>query len=770
MALTTLASLLLELAVTRIFSVVFYYHFAFLAISIALFGLGAGGLLSYLLLDSPRIFRALGWLAAAAAPVVLLSLVFLLTQSADLTGPVLVAVYISAAAPFVLAGAITSSVISESAEFVHRVYFFDLLGAAMGCLFLIPLLENLGAVNAVLTAGALFACSSLVWFSLDGTRAGLIAGGCLAVAAVVGVALNYDGALLDVEYAKGAALRQEDFVKWNSFSRVGMLPPDGNGFRDIIIDADADTSIAAFDLEHVKPALAEALRHRGPGFPYLLRPAAKTLIIGAGGGIDVARAIFSGSRDVTAVEINPIIANTIMRERFPEYSHGLYLRPDVHVHVEDGRGFVRRSHENFEVIQATLVDTWASTAAGAFALTENNLYTTDAFRDYLGHLTGTGLVAFTRWGFEPPRESLRLVSLAMEALMEMGERQPWRNVIVLRSEAERLRDVGALDTILVSRKPFSADDLARTFIEAKDARYELLYRPGDNANANPFQRLLRNRHPGEYAKQYAYDISPVSDDRPFFFFTLQTRDIFDLNSLMASTSMDYKIQKAVPLLFEVTGVSVFATLLILLIPPLVLRTSLPRERGARGFLWYFACLGVGYILVQVALIQKFVLLLGHPAYALTVVIFAMLVSSGLGSFFSRVVVGESNARWRAVLLLSGVLIAMLALTLAPLTTAAVSWSLRAKVLLAVFVVAPAGFLMGIPFPTGLARIRKYYPSAVRWAWSVNAASSVMGSAAAVVLGIYLGLRIALLAGAIFYLCAMALTLLADREPVKTRAI
>ena len=140
----------------------------------------------------------------------------------------------------------------------------------------------------------------------------------------------------------------------------------------------------------------------------------------------MARALASGSHDITAVEINPIIADTIMRERFPELSRNLYLRPDVHVHVEDGRSFVRRSTDKYQVIQATLVDTWASTAAGAFALSENNLYTTDAFHDYLSHLTDDGWWSSRRWGFEPPRESLRLISLAMEALHQLGETRPCR--------------------------------------------------------------------------------------------------------------------------------------------------------------------------------------------------------------------------------------------------------------------------------------------------------------------------------------------------------
>src|SRR4029077_3907031 len=201
---------------------------------------------------------------------------------------------------------------------------------------------------------------------------------------------------------------------------------------DIVIDADASTTIADFDIEHLTASQRFNLMHQGPGYAYLIRPGAKALIIGPGGGWDVTRALGSGSKDITAVEINPIIAQTVMRERFAALSKRLYFRPEVHVVVEDGRSFVRRSADRYQVIQATLVDTWASTAAGAFALSENNLYTTDAFRDYLQHLTSDGLAAFTRWGFEPPRESLRLVSLAIDALTQLGENDAWRHIIVGR--------------------------------------------------------------------------------------------------------------------------------------------------------------------------------------------------------------------------------------------------------------------------------------------------------------------------------------------------
>ena len=228
-------------------------------------------------------------------------------------------------------------------------------------------------------------------------------------------------------------------MAWNSFSRVGVIDESDGDYQH---SSSTPTPPQAWPTKigiTSPPENARPARITGPGFPYYLRPGAKTLMIGPGGGYDVARALASGSRDITAVEINPIIANKIMRDRFAAESHRFYFRPEVHLVIEDGRSFVRRSTEKYQVLQATLVDTWASTAAGAFALSENNLYTTDAFYDYLTHLTDDGILVFTRWGFDPPRESLRLVTLAMDALARVGETDPARHVMVVRDEPQNSR-------------------------------------------------------------------------------------------------------------------------------------------------------------------------------------------------------------------------------------------------------------------------------------------------------------------------------------------
>jgi spermidine synthase len=753
---TTLATLLLELSLTRIFSVVFYYHFAFLAISIALFGLGAGGVFSYLVAGwRGSFFAKLGTLATTTALSVLGALYFLLTRHSDPGNTTLALVYFLSALPFFLSGAVVSLAIAETIQRVDRVYFYDLLGAAGGCLVLIPLLNFFGGPNTVLIAAALFAVSSAIWFNLAGAPTRRVAAVALALAMVSLVAVNMRWTILDVRFAKGQALSNERYVKWNSFSRIALAPEPGTGNMSIVIDADAATGIAPFDFSHLSHTQRHDLLYQGPGFPYSVRPGAKTLIIGPGGGWDVARAIASGSRDITGVEINPIIATQIMRRRFPEFSHYLYFRPEVHIVVEDGRSFVRRSTDRYQVLQATLVDTWASTAAGAFALSENNLYTTDAFEDYLSHLTDDGILAITRWGFEPPRESLRLLSLAMEALKRLGERDFPRHVMIVREGSAEIRGWGARDTVLISRKPFTDQDLTRARAILADSQLEKVYLPGDGP-ASPFGQLLTSPDPKSYQAAYPFDISPVGDNRPFFFYTVQPRDLANFLTSASRLSADYKINRAVPLLFGLVGISVLATAVILVLPPLLLGARLPRERGVLRLLVYFACIGAGYILIQVALIQKFVLFLGHPTYALTVIIFSMLISSGLGSFFSRRFVQGSDARLSTILVGIAALVAILAVIATPLTGAGVGWPLPLKILVAVLLIAPAGFLMGMPFPNGLARLEERHRSAVRWAWSLNAASSVMGSAGAIFFAIYFGLRETLLLGGALYLAALVL--------------
>jgi hypothetical protein len=751
-ALTTSAALLLELSLTRIFSVVFYYHFAFLAISIALFGLGVGGVLSYLVAPGGRIYHKLGITSLINSVLTLGALLFVLTRGAEIGTVALGIIYFTTALPFIGTGIVVSLAISETIERVDKVYFFDLLGAAAGCLALVALLNTFGGPNTVVSVSIIFAASAAIWFALAGCRIGRISGVGIGLLFTMLLIVNAGHPFLEVRYAKGLKLRVEQYTKWNSISRIG-LAPDKDAGEMIFIDADASTAIANFDFNHLTQNQYNDLEHQGPGIPYNLRPGAKTLIIGPGGGWDVSRSLASGSHDVTAAEINPIIATKIMREKFPQMSRYLYMRPDVHINIEDGRSFVRRSTEKFQVIQATLVDTWASTAAGAFALSENNLYTTDAFRDYLTHLTPDGLLTFTRWGFDPPRESLRLVSLAIQALGELGENDVWRHVLVGRSGGKsELHGFGALDTVIFSRSPLSDVDVARARQAFADAHMEAVYVPGDSPH-NEFGQLLLAKDPLAWERDYRFDITPVSDNRPFFFYTVQPRDVSAFILQTGSKSADYKVNVAVPKLFDALIVSLIAVVIILVLPPLLLGTKLPHERSVRSFLLYFLAIGMGYILIEVAMIQKFVLFLGHPVYALTVVIFSMLVSSGLGSYASRKLIGDQPARLIGALIVVTAIVAVLAAIVQPVLSSGVGLPFLVKAAATVLMLAPAGFAMGLPFPTGLRMLERAHEPSVRWAWSLNAAASVLGSVGALVLALYLGIVQTLLIGGGLYLLA-----------------
>lgn len=335
--LTAMSLLLLELALTRLFSVVFYYHFAFLAISIALFGLGVGGILSYFVArQNASPFFRLGVLSLLNAILVLFALWIVLRPAADdAAGSGRMALlYLAVSLPFISGGIILSVAISDSVGAFHRVYFFALMGAAAGCLLLVPMLNLLGAPNTVIAVAAAFCVGGFVWFRLAGVSS--VPAGAATLALLCFLGWNSRHRVLDVTFAKGSALTDEIYVKWNSFSRVGVRLEKGWGGPAIFIDADASTGIASEDFSTFPEERRRSwVRSQASSLPYVLRPSGRTLIIGPGGGWDVAHALAAGVRDLTGVEISPIIANDIMRGRFAAVSHYLYSRPEVRIVVED---------------------------------------------------------------------------------------------------------------------------------------------------------------------------------------------------------------------------------------------------------------------------------------------------------------------------------------------------------------------------------------------------------------------------------------------------
>ena len=765
LGLTSFAALLLELALTRLFSVVLFYHFAFLAISIALLGLGAGGVLAYLL--KSRLTRIPTRNLAAGLCMVNSVMVFLVLETV-LHIPVtfevsginflrLTAIYLAAAVPFFLTGILFSVVFARETKRIPLLYGADLGGGAVACMAVVPLLNWIGGPNTILMASAALTVAAAVWAPTQNGRR--VAGAFLAAFLML-IAGNLSDRLIDVVYAKGIFRDPAwvEFARWNALSRVEVDRQDQA--KTVVIDADASTYIMNVEPEHVQGTPWERiLLSRPPALANVLRPRGDYAIIGPGGGIDVLSALAGGSPSVTGIEINPIIATTIMRERYADYSQHLYQRPDVHIQVTDGRSFLRSTPQQFDVVQMTLVDTWASTAAGAFALSENNLYTVEAFREYFNHLRPDGMVAITRWEFQHPREALRVVAVAMEALHRLGVANPTRNFIVVSQGS--LDEDGIPVVVLAKKTGFTPAELEAVTTHMNDyPDLEPLYLPSDPGQ-NPFSDLIASNDPNAFARGYAYNVSPVTDNAPFFFFTLKPGQILGEKGLRGG--IDWKVNLGVLVLLLVLAISVIAVLAFLVLP-LALRSRTKRHSPLP--LLYFVAVGLGYILVEIAFIQRFVLFLGHPTYALTVVIFLLMLSSGAGSLFSRLWLPRTDLGWVPLVFVIVTLLADV-FFLPSRLAALVGMDFGYRLLVSGVLLIPLGFVMGMPFPTGLRAFaalptpelparQRAADNAVEWAWAMNAAASVLGSVLAMVIAIQFGLTVTLACGTAAYLLALLL--------------
>jgi hypothetical protein len=797
-ALVSATLLMTELALTRIFSVVMYYHFAFLAISIALFGVSASGVFAYV--GSRQLDRhatddllAIQSLIYSAATVVALFWLVRLRVGMSFSPHNLVlmlTIYALAALPFFTGGLVVTMAISRLSGKVNSVYAADLIGAAGGCMILIPLLDRLGAPGVVLAAAAMSAGGAFL-FSAPGRRRFVLATG-LAIL-VVPIAGQLSGrATFDVVDTKGHQGDRILFSKWNSFSRIGVyerahgdwsLSPVYKGplpeTRFMDIDSAASTPILHLDRNL---ANAQYLRYELTALAYHLKEKASTpgfsaLVIGPGGGRDLASALVFGASHVDGVEINPIIADDVMRDRFRDFSGGIYTDPRVHISVDDGRSFVRRTPETYDVIQASLVDTWAATAAGAYTLTENTLYTVEAFNDYLDHLSDDGVLTITRW----VADGLRLVSLAQEACARRG----W-------SAADRLAIVrqDRVATFLLKKTPFSPREIAMLRTVSDRLGFDLLYVPGgtaaprttgderpqatrpaqdvfvDGASTGDYARLIGATDRQQFYANYRADIRPTTDDRPFFFHTTKIRDQVDV-----AFGQKMLFGNGLSALMTLLGISTALVAAFVIGPLFVAGRGQPRAAGWFAWLVYFGALGAGFMLIEVSVLQNFVLLLGHPVYSLTVTLFSLLLGTGLGAASSRRIRERSLRRSGAIGIVVIAAIAVAFIVVAPVVVNwAIPFSRVIRMAIAVSMLVPIGVALGVPMPTGLRLLSRRAPEMLAWAWGMNGALSVLGATLAIFIAMNWGFRVTLWTAAATYLIGLAALLTATRPSVSESGV
>lgn len=827
--------LMIELALTRIFSVVMYYHFAFLAISIALFGLSASGVFVYLRrheLDRRDIEALLARQSLVFAVCTIVALFVLVRLRVGLNySPrnlaLMLTIYALSALPFFTGGLVITLAISRLAAgneaspsseastlpvssrrsfvTVNAVYAADLLGAAAGCLVLIPLLDRLGAPGVVLTAAAIASLAATL-FAAKASRARTAMAGAAIVAAAL--AAQWSGiAGFDITSTKGHEGDRVLFSKWNSFSRIGVyerahgdwsLSPSYKGplpeTRFMDIDSAASTPIlrVAPDLsnaQYLRYELTSLVYHLysrdwGLGIldsdraerqsnpePQAPNPGFTALVIGPGGGRDLVSALVFGARQVDAVEINPIIANDVMRGRFREFSGGIYTNPRVRIVVDDGRSFVRRTGDRYDVIQASLVDTWAATAAGAYTLTENTLYTVEAFDDYLDHLNDEGMLAITRWVMD----GLRLVSLAQAAVEARGWDATSRIAIV---------QAGRVATFLLKKSPFTREEVARLRAIADSLQFDVLYVPFDEV-ALPEPDDLAPAHrgeeapgasqdgtrPGDYARliqtpdrerfyrEFRQDIRPTTDDRPFFFHTTKLEDQFQV-----AFGRSMLFGNGLSALLTLLGIS-FSLVALFVVGPLILsrRADGDLPSGWLGWLVCFGALGAGFMLIEVSVLQRFVLLLGHPVYSLTVTLFSLLLGTGIGAALSRHLREDRLRRSGAI---SFLVIATLGMVVIAAVSPFIGWAIPfarpARIAIAIAALVPIGILLGIPMPTALRVLSSRAPQMLAWAWGINGALSVVGATLAIFVAMNWGFRTTLLSASATYLVGLCGFLIATK--------
>jgi spermidine synthase len=745
-----------ETALTRLFSVVQYYHGAFLAISIALFGFAVSGV--FVMLRAEQLGRErldatlarYALLFSVAIPVSFYTYLYvgLEPRLRELGLPGFLATaceYALLAVPFFASGVCISLLLFHGAREANRLYAVDLVSSALGAVAVIPALALLGGPKAMLAASAAAALTALPF--AHAARAVRMVAPAFALAALAAAALLPAALFEQLHLRKPALIVATDQIRWNAFSMVGVRAEERVPYRhrQIVIDNSVGTAMTAFDGNLDKVSF---LSKQSGAAAYLIRRQAKALIIGSGGGLDILMALLHGATHVRAVEVNPLVFETAAR-LFGDYTGHLYDDPRVQPVIGDARSYIANSREQFDVVLASLIDTWAASSAGAFALTENLLYTKEAFRNYYDHLTEDGILSIKRYH---PFETPRLLETAFAAWREAGAEDPRRHALLLVQNSR-------FSNLLMKKSPLTREEVAAIEVFSRHGGQVLALTPDYVVDPVVRDYLEGKAKPETWA---GVDVSPASDERPFFF-----------NMVRPSTQLLRMLGFGTPGAFEQVAfrgnleataalIHLLGAVLVLLVftvlTPLVLRGGALRGPGWLVTLGYFACLGLGFIVVEVGLLQRLILLLGKPIYALAVILSTMLLSSGCGSFFAgRFGPARLRARLGLLLGLAAVLITIYAFFLPTVLEALLGSRFAVRLSASVALVALPGFLLGMPFPSGIRALELAgQQRLVPWMWGINGAMSVLASVTAIILAIELGYTAVFLLGAACYALAALL--------------
>ncbi|MFZ5392061.1 MAG: hypothetical protein ACOZAR_02595 [Patescibacteria group bacterium] len=749
----------LEIVLTRIFSVLYWYHYAFLAISICLTGASLAGLVLFLfpgLTKPEKLLSKLSFWSLLLGISIGLGLILIDYPAGPLSVFWLSLYFV---VPFFFGSLILGLSFTKFSQQINYLYSADLVGAGFGCLLTVLIINLFGGPNSLLVLSLLAALASLMF--LIGSHQDKLKPyfwpAIFAFCLLISIIKVYPDQIISLKSTKNSAPKSQLLYEgWNEFSQITawknhsqksfywslspVVPqPTAPDYLPLLIDANALTP-----LHHFSGDLSQFdwLKSDLPAFAYrLLPPAPQVYVIGAGGGHDVLTGLVAGASQVDGAEINSLIVD-LVENKLSDFSGHLYDRSDVDIAVTDARSHLSNSDKKYDLIVASLIDTWAASAANAFALTENQLYTLEAFQQYLSHLNDQGILSFVRW-YSPsqPAEIQRLASLSLSSLKQSGATDPRQHIAVVANFARTQSDQG-LAVVLVQKKPYSATQLEQIRQLGQELQFPVLYLPGQNQD-NPVSRFILDFDQKKSQNQYPYDLTPPTDDRPFFFNFFSLTQIFSHFSFWKDQNLTSPVISNL-IIFCLIFISI--GLLIILLP--WFRSSLI-NRFNRSFLrsriYYFAALGLGFMMTEVSLLGRLTIYLGHPIYALIFVLFVFLTLSGLGSRFSLFFTFK-NRYLMPVAIISLIIINLLScLFLFPITNL---WPIQSKIMICLIQIAPLAFFLGMPYPVAIKQI----PSPlIPWFFSINAIFGVLGSVLGTLIILQLGFGFGLIAATLSYL-------------------
>ena len=776
-ALVSAAALGYEVLLLRLFSIIQWHHFAYMIISLALFGYGVSG--TFLALAGDSIGRWFGGLFAANAALfgIAAPYCFFLAQQVpvnpmellwDPLQPLyLAALYLLLAVPFLFAANCIGLAFCRFRGRIGKVYAADLLGAGTGALGMVALLftlTSMEALKAVGAAGFAAAALSLATKSASGReRAMALLSAALAFLLVlsepwVELRLSPYKGLSQALRVSGAEIAQELYSPLGLVTvvenrripfrhapglslRSPFEPPEQLGvFTD-------GGSFGAIDRHDGKEAPLGYLDYLTSALPYHLLEKPRVLVLGAGGGSGVQQALYHQASQIDAVEANHQIVG-LLKDDYASFSGRLYERSGVQAHVAEIRGFVAADEEFYDLVQLTLVGAFGAASAGLPALNESYIYTVEAIEDFLTRLAPGGLVAITRWLKLPPRDSIKLLATAAQALLHSGVADPNQHLVLIRG--------WKTSTLLIKNGVFSDSEIAivKRFCDARS--FDLVHIPGITPGEANRHNLLERAYfhdaatavlgpaGDDFIRRYKYDIRPATDDRPYFFDFFRWRLLGELYALRARGGFGL-LEWGYPVLALTLAQAVIITLALIPLPLLAVRIRHGGGGAAQKIpvLVYFLSLGLAFLCIEIAFIQKFVLFLASPVYAAAVVLCGFLVFAGVGSRVSGSFLDQANPSLAPVVAIGFFAVAYLFL-LTPLFEELIMLPLGSKVAVSLLLIAPLAFAMGMPFPLGLSRLGEAQPCLIPWAWAINGCASMLGAVLATIFAVQFGFTVVIL--------------------------